>query len=124
SQLRGGLSMQIELWPIDRVKPYPQNPRLNDGAVGAVARSIQEFGFRQPLVVDTDGVLVIGHTRLKAARKLGLTEVPVHVATELSPVQIRALRLADNKTADIATWDNSLLPLELKGLLDADFDLA
>ncbi len=116
--------MHIELWPIDRPQPYPSNPRINDGAVGAVARSIQEFGFRQPLVVDADDVLIIGHTRLKAARKLQLTEVPVHVAKDLSPAQIRALRLADNKTADLATWDNSLLPLELKNLLDADFDLS
>jgi DNA modification methylase len=116
--------MKIELWPIDRPKPYPGNPRLNDAAVGAVAKSIAEFGWQQPLVVDEDDVLVIGHTRLKGARKLGLTEVPVHVATGLTGTQIRALRLADNKTADLATWDNSLLPLELKSLLDADFDLA
>jgi DNA modification methylase len=116
--------MKIELWPIDRPQPYPQNPRNNDGAVNAVAKSIEEFGWQQPLVVGEDGVLIIGHTRLKSARKLGLTEVPVHVATGLTPTQIRALRLADNKTGDIATWDNTLLPTELKWLLDADFDLA
>jgi DNA modification methylase len=116
--------MKIELWDIDRPQPYAQNPRNNDAAVGAVAKSIEEFGWQQPIVVDEDDIVVCGHTRLKAARKLGLTEVPVHVATGLSPTQIRALRLADNKTGDIATWDNTLLPAELKWLLDADFDLA
>jgi DNA modification methylase len=116
--------MKIELWDIDRLIPYAQNPRRNDAAVDAVARSIQEFGWRQPVVVDQDGVVIVGHTRLKAARKLGLPQVPVHVATDLSPAQIRALRIADNKTADIATWDMDLLPLELRELEGLDFDLS
>ena len=115
--------MQIETWPIDRPKPYENNPRLNDDAVESVARSIREFGFRQPIVVDEDGVVIIGHTRLKAAKKLGLTEVPVHVARELSPEKIKALRIADNKTAEIAEWNLELLPIELSELQGMDFDL-
>ena len=116
-------TMTIENWPIGRLIPYDKNPRLNDDAVEAVARSIQEFGFRQPIVVDEDGVIIIGHTRLKAARKLGLTEVPVHVARGLSPEKIKALRIADNKTAEIAEWNLELLPIELTELQGMDFDL-
>jgi ParB-like chromosome segregation protein Spo0J len=115
--------MQIELWPLDRIKPYDKNPRLNDDAVDAVARSIREFGFRQPIVVDEDGVVIIGHTRLKAAKQLGLGEVPVHVARGLSPEKIKALRIADNKTAEIAEWNLELLPIELAELQGMDFDL-
>ncbi|MCA9056263.1 MAG: ParB N-terminal domain-containing protein, partial [Planctomycetaceae bacterium] len=115
--------MHVELWPIDRVRPYEQNPRKNDHAVEAVAKSLREFGFRQPLVVDEEGVLVVGHTRWKAAKQLGWTEVPVHVATGLSPEQIRAYRIADNQTATIATWDTDLLPLELTALAGVNFDL-
>ena len=116
-------TMTIETCPIDRLIPYDKNPRLNDDAVEAVARSIQEFGFRQPIVVDEECVIIIGHTRLKAARKLGLTEVPVHVARGLSPEKIKALRIADNKTAEIAEWNLELLPIELAELQGMDFDL-
>lgn len=116
-------TMQVETWPIDRLIPYDKNPRLNDDAVEAVARSIQEFGFRQPIVVDDEGVIIIGHTRLKAARKLGLSEVPVHIARGLSPEKIKALRIADNKTAEIAEWNLELLPIELSELQGMDFDL-
>jgi hypothetical protein len=115
--------MQIELWPLDRITPHDKNPRLNDDAVDAVARSIREFGFRQPIVVDEDGVVIIGHTRLKAAKQLGLGEVPVHVARGLSPEKIKALRIADNKTAEIAEWNLELLPIELAELQGMDFDL-
>lgn len=115
--------MQIEIWPIDRPQPYDKNPRLNDDAVEVVANSIREFGFRQPIVVDEAGVVIIGHTRLKAARQLGLPEVPVHVARGLSPEQIKALRIADNKTAEIAEWNLELLPIELAELQGMDFDL-
>src|SRR5687768_66497 len=108
--------MKIELWPLDRVRPYPGNPRVNDGAVDAVAASLKEFGWRQPIVVDEQGVVVVGHTRLLAARKLGLTEVPVHVAEGLSEAQVKAYRLADNATNEIAEWDYKLLPIELAGL--------
>lgn len=115
--------MQIKTWPIDRPQPYDKNPRLNDDAVAIVARSIQEFGFRQPIVVDEDGVVIIGHTRLKAAKSLGLREVPVHVARGLSPEKVKALRIADNKTAEIAEWNLELLPIELAELQGMDFDL-
>jgi DNA modification methylase len=115
--------MQIELLPIDQIKPYPGNPRQNDGAVDAVAASLTEFGFRQPIVVDAEGVIIVGHTRYKAARKLGLLKVPVHVATDLKPAQVKAYRLADNQTATIAEWDAELLPIELSALQEMDFDL-
>lgn len=115
--------MKIELWPIGKLKPYPNNPRVNDDAVDAVARSLQEYNFRQPIVVDTDGVIVCGHTRWKAAQKLGLDKVPVHVATDLTPDQIRAYRIADNQTATLAEWDFDLLPIELSELKASNYDL-
>jgi DNA modification methylase len=115
--------MKIVLWKLTDIRPYEHNPRLNDAAVDAVARSIQEFGFRQPIVVDADGVIIVGHTRWKAAEKLGLAKVPVHVATDLTPAQIKAYRIADNQTATIADWDLDLLPLELLGLQELDYDL-
>jgi DNA modification methylase len=116
--------MEIDLRNLDEIRPYEQNPRLNDDGVAAVAASLQEFGFRQPIVVDTDGVIVCGHTRWKAAQQLGLDQVPVHVATDLTPEQIRAYRIADNQTANLSTWNFDLLPLELAELQQADFDLA
>lgn len=115
--------MKTAIWDITRIKPYPQNPRVNDAAVEAVARSIREFGFRQPIVVDADGMIVVGHTRWKAALKLGLKRVPVHVASELTPAQCKAYRIADNQTASIADWDFTLLPVELADLKELDFDL-
>jgi len=115
--------MKIEYWEIEKVKPYDKNPRRNDKAVEAVARSIREFGFRQPIVVDAGGVIVVGHTRYKAALKLGLKTVPVHVAADLTPAQARAYRLADNRTAETAEWDVELLPIELGELRDDGFDL-
>ena len=115
--------MNVEIWDIDDVKPYDRNPRLNDAAVDAVAASINEFGFRQPIVVDSAGVVVVGHTRLKAAQKLRMKQVPVHVAVDLTPEQAKAYRLADNATNELALWDKTLLPLELTELLNADFDL-
>jgi len=116
--------MHVELRDIATIRPYDKNPRINDGAVDAVAASLRQFGFRQPIVVDSDGVIVCGHTRWKAAQKLGLAKVPVHVATDLTPEQVRAYRLADNKTAELAEWDMDLLPIELKDLQAADFDLS
>jgi ParB-like chromosome segregation protein Spo0J len=82
--------MKIELRPISDIKPYDRNPRNKEEAVNAVSASLQEFGFRQPIVVDSEGVIVCGHTRWKAAQKLGLERVPVHVATDLTPEQIKA----------------------------------
>ena len=115
--------MQIELRPIDQVKPYPGNPRQNDDAVDAVAKSLKEFGFRQPVVVDAEGVIVVGHTRYKAAVTLGLKLVPVHVATDLTPAQVKAYRIADNATNEIAVWNYELLPIELSALQEANYDL-
>jgi DNA modification methylase len=115
--------MQVEMRPIAAVQPYENNPRHNDAAVDAVAASIREYGFRQPLVVDEDDVIIVGHTRYKAALKLGLTEVPVHVAVGLSPAQARAYRIADNQTATMSSWDDDKLPLELLGLQEMGFDL-
>lgn len=109
--------------PIDAIKPYERNPRINDAAVQAVANSIKSYGFRQPIVVDKDHTVVVGHTRLKAAVALGMTKVPVHVATELTDEQCRAYRLADNRTNQIAEWDLDILPLELAELQDLGVDL-
>ena len=96
--------MQVEMWSLDRIKPYENNPRLNDDAVDAVIHSIKEFGFRQPIVVDTAGVIIVGHTRFKAATKMGLAEVPVHVAKDMEPEAVRAYRIADNRTGESAQW--------------------
>ncbi|HEX3999769.1 MAG TPA: DNA modification methylase [Pirellulales bacterium] len=115
--------MKIELWKLSDVKPYPNNPRLNDDAVDAVVASIREFGFRQPIVVDSDGVIIVGHTRWKAAQKLGVEKVPVHVAKDLTPEQIKAYRIADNKTNELAEWNLDLLPIELADLQAANYDL-
>ena len=116
--------MKIETVSVDSVKEYERNPRVNDGAVGAVANSIREFGFRVPVILDGENVLVAGHTRVKAARQLGMTEVPAVRADDLTPEQIRAYRIADNKTADLATWDFDLLPAELSELQGMDVDLS
>ena len=116
--------MHIESRSVTDIRPYDQNPRINESAIDAVAKSLKEFGFRQPIVVDAEGVIVCGHTRWKAATKLGLTVVPVHVATDLSAEQLRAYRIADNQTASLSSWDPELLPVELLGLQEAGFDLA
>src|SRR5262245_33412931 len=115
--------MQVQLRDIADIKPYPHNPRRNDQAVDAVAASIREFGFRQPIVVDDTDVIIVGNTRYKAAVKLGLRQVPAHTATGLTQAQIKAYRLADNKVAELAAWDNELLAQELMDLQKLDFDL-
>jgi len=115
--------MKVALKPLSWLKPYEGNPRLNDQAVEAVARSIRQFGFRQPIVADAGGVIIVGHTRWKAAGTLGLKRVPVHVAADLTPQQMRAYRLADNQTADLAEWNYDLLRHELGELAACDFDL-
>jgi DNA modification methylase len=115
--------MHLEMRQVATITPYAGNPRHNDQAVDAVAKSIKEFGFRQPLVVDEQGVIIVGDTRFKAALKLGLTEVPVHVASGLSPAQAKAYRLADNKTAQLATWKEDLLLKELLELEELEYNL-
>lgn len=106
--------MTIQMMKITEIKPYENNPRKNEEAVDEVASSIKAFGFKNPIIVDKDMVIIAGHTRLKAALKLGLTMVPVIVASDLNPDQANALRLADNKTAEIAKWDKKKLEEELK----------
>lgn len=101
---------------IGEIKPYENNPRKNDDAVDVVAKSIETFGFKVPLVVDADNVIVCGHTRYKAAKKLGLKKVPCVVADDLTPEQIKAFRLADNKVSEYSNWDYRLLDVELSSL--------
>ena len=112
--------MQVIMEKVGKIKPYPNNPRVNAAAVDVVANSIKAFGFRQPLVVDAKRTIIVGHTRWLAARKLGMKEVPVHVA-RMSEKKARAYRLADNKTGEVAEWDTGLLSDELEWLRD-DFD--
>ena len=112
--------MDVSMMRLDQIRPYENNPRKNDEAVDKVAASIREFGFKQPIVVDCEGVIIAGHTRYRAAKKLGLDEVPVLVADDLSPEQVRAYRLADNKTAEFSGWDFDLLDQELFEIDDID----
>jgi ParB-like chromosome segregation protein Spo0J len=120
---QGGKAMKVDNWKIGRVKRYQNNPRDNDGAVAAVVASIRQFGFLQPIVVDPNGVIIVGDTRYLASRKLKLKSVPVVVARKLSPAKVRAYRIADNHCAELAEWDPKLLKLELAELQEADFDL-
>lgn len=105
------------------IHPYPNNPRVNDDAVEAVANSIQEFGFKNPIIVDNEYVIIAGHTRYKAAKKLKLKEVPVIVADDLSEQQVKALRIADNKTSELSDWNGDLLGKELSSIIDIDMSL-
>ena len=114
--------MQIHDISISLLREYDNNPRNNDGAVDAVAASIREFGFKVPVIVDGDNVIVAGHTRVKAARELGMETVPCIIADDLTPEQVRAFRLADNKTAELAGWDFAKLEEELAALA-AEFDM-
>ena len=106
--------LQVETVDIDTIIPYARNPRKNDRAVTEVAASIKEYGWRQPIVVDETNTVIVGHTRLNAAKKLGLKQVPVHVAKGLTPQQVKAYRIADNKTNEFAEWDIDMLKLELE----------
>lgn len=115
--------MRIELVPIGSVRPYPHNPRKNQGAIEKVAASLREFGWRQPIVVDPEMVVIVGHTRLMAAQRLGMSEVPVHVA-DLPPEKVKAYRLADNRVGEEAEWDMDLLAQELGDLRLDEYDLS
>lgn len=115
--------LQIEYKPIEKVIPYDKNPRQNDDAVQYVAESIKEFGFINPILLDAGGTVMAGHTRLKAAKQLGLKEVPVVYVDDLSEEQAKAFRLADNKTAEFASWDEGLLEQELAEILELDMSL-
>lgn len=117
--------MEIINVPIGDIRPYDKNPRRNDAAVEYVAESIDKFGFKVPIILDADNVIVAGHTRWKAAKRLGMDEVPCIVADDLSPEQIKAFRLADNKVAEAAEWDPVLLSEELQELADMfDVDMS
>ena len=112
--------MQVVAKSINEIKPYENNPRDNDDAVDAVANSIKEFGWQQPIVVDKDNVIIVGHTRYKAAKKLGMDKVPVVVASKLTPEQVKAYRLADNKVGELADWNLPKLNIELDDINDID----
>ena len=115
--------MQIEMVPIQDIVPYEQNPRKNDRAVEVVAKSIKEFGFLVPVILDDKNVIVAGHTRIKAALKLGLAEIPVVYTENLNEKQIKVFRIMDNKTHEFANWDFELLKIELNELDNLKFDL-
>ena len=112
--------MEIINRKVSELIPYDRNPRKNDEAVKYVKASIEQFGFKVPIVIDADGVIVAGHTRLKAAKELGMKEVPCIVADDLTPEQVKAFRLVDNKTGEAAEWDVELLNTEL---LDINMDM-
>ena len=115
---------EIQIWPIDRLVPYPRNPRKNDAAVDRMCGSIHEFGFKIPVLARGDGEVVDGHLRLKAARKLGLTEIPVLLCDEWTTAQVKAFRLLVNRSATWADFDEELLALELQDIQNADYDLS
>jgi hypothetical protein len=120
-----GMPMALEQWPIDEVIPYGRNPRkISESAIAKVAASIQQFGWRQPIVVDAKGVIIVGHTRHAVAKVLGLESVPVMVAHDLTPAQAKAYRVADNRTGQESTWADDLLAIELADLKALDFDLS
>ena len=115
--------MEIEYKKLVELIPYVNNPRNNEAAVDKVASSIQEFGFKVPIIVDSQNVIIAGHTRFKASKKLGLKEVPCIVSDDLTEAQIKAFRIADNKVSELATWDEELLSLELEQLAEMGYDL-
>jgi DNA modification methylase len=117
------MAQPIEIWPIDKFIPYARNPRKNDAVVDRMAASIQEFGFKIPVLARSSGEVVDGHLRLKAARKLGITEIPVILCDEWTPAQVKAFRLMVNRSVTWADWDDDLLGLELLDLKNLDFDL-
>ena len=114
---------KIELVSIDDLVPYEKNPRVNDSAVDVVAKSIKEYGFKVPIIVDKDNVIIAGHTRFKAANKLGLKVVPVIRALDLSDEQVKAFRIMDNKSGEFANWNYDLLNLEIEDLKKINFNI-
>ena len=116
--------LKVKNVSLEEIKEYENNPRrIPEEAVNAVAASIREFGFRVPVVVDSDKVIIAGHTRVLAARQLGMSEVPCVIADDLTSEQIKAFRLADNKTGELSGWDFEKLDLELEELADIDIDM-
>ena len=117
------MDLTVEMWPVERLVPYARNPRKNDEQVERMAASIREFGFRIPVVAKSDGSVIDGHLRLKAALVLGLSKVPVALADDLTDAQVKAFRIMANKSAEWAAWDDGLLRLELEDLKELDYDL-
>src|SRR5438309_169650 len=117
------ISIDIQIWPIDRLVFYARNPRKNDAAVDRMCASIREFGFKIPCLVRSDGEVIDGHLRLKAARKLGLAEIPVILCDEWTPAQVKAFRILVNRSATWAEWDEELLAQEVRELHVGDLDL-
>src|ERR1700682_1721656 len=115
--------LHVEYWPIERLRPYARNPRKNDAVVDRMCSSIREFGFKIPVLARSDGEVVDGHLRLKAARKLDITGVPVILCDEWSPAQVKAFRLMVNRSVTWADWDEELLALELQEIQASEFDL-
>jgi hypothetical protein len=124
SQATTAQTPQVQIWPIDRLVFYVRNPRKNDAAVDRMCSSIREFGFKIPVLARSDGEVVDGHLRLKAARKLGITEIPVILCDEWTPAQVKAFRSMVNRSVTWAAWDEELLALEIQELNTADFDLS
>src|SRR5438270_11404251 len=120
----GPALQRIEMWSIDRLVFYARNPRKNDSAVDRMCGSIREFGFKVPVLARSDGEVVDGHLHLKAARKLGITEIPVILCDEWTAAQVKAFRLMVNRSVTWADWDEELLALELLEIQESDFDLS
>jgi hypothetical protein len=118
------VSTEIQTWPIDKLVHYARNPRKNDSAVDRMCASIREFGFKIPCLVRSDGEVIDGHLRLKAARKLGIENIPVILCDEWTPAQVKAFRLMVNRSVTWADWDEDLLAAELQDLKTLDYDLA
>lgn len=116
--------MKIEQWKTENIIPYENNPRHNDMAVDKVAMSLEQYGWQQPIVVDGDGVVIAGHTRLKAAVKLGMDKCPVVVADNLTQAQVKAYRIADNRTGELAEWDQYRLNIEIKDLIGSGYEVS
>lgn len=117
------MTLKVEMWPVNKLAEYARNPRKNDAQVERMVSAIKEFGFRIPIVVTSDGTIVDGHLRYKAARRLEMEEVPVALADDLSEAQVKAFRILANRSANWAQWDNELLQLEFRDLTDWNFDL-
>ena len=115
------MELKIEYIAVEDLKPYENNPRYNDGAVDYVAKSIEEYGFKVPIIVQKDGTIIAGHTRYEASKKLGVEKVPCVIADDLSEEQAKAFRIADNKVSDFSIWDNKLLLEELADIGDDFF---
>src|SRR5947209_11774933 len=124
SQETAAQATHIQTWSIDRLVDYARNPRKNDSAVDRMCSSIREFGFKIPVLARSDGEVVDGHLRLKAARKLGIAEVPVILCNEWTPAQVKAFRLMVNRSVTWAEWDDELLGLEMAEVKDFAFDLS